>query len=152
MSRPSRARSSRPRAVVAIIAVVVAACALAHSNVARAARVGPGASSAVHDWRRESFQPGDDATNDRSIDPRAIDRISWKPHAEVYRGFLTEEECEHLIELAKPALRKSTVVDVDTGGSVGSVHAAGPLGLKLQARTARSPPVPRSHLSLFLSG
>ena len=124
MSRPSRARSSRPRAVVAIIAVVVAACALAHSNVARAARVGPGASSAVHDWRRESFQLGDDATivrsNDRSIDPRAIDRISWKPHAEVYRGFLTEEECEHLIELAEPALRKSTVVDVDTGGSVGS--------------------------------
>ena len=38
----------------------------------------------------------------------------------MYRGFLTEEECEHLIELAKPALRKSTVVDVDTGGSVGS--------------------------------
>ena len=125
MSRPSRARSSRPRAVVAIIAVVVAACALAHSNVARAARVGPGASSAVHDWRRESFQLGDDATidrsNDRSIDPRAIDRISWKPHAEVYRGFLTEEECEHLIEAqAKRAAEEYRCVDVDAGGSVGS--------------------------------
>lgn len=122
MSRPSRARSSRPRAVVGVIVIVVAACALARSNVARAARIGPGAASDASDWRRESFQLGDDAaTNDRPIDPRAIQRISWKPHAEVYRGFLTAEECEHLVELAKPSLQKSTVVDNDTGGSVGSV-------------------------------
>lgn len=37
--------------------------------------------------------------------------LSWSPRIFVYRNFLTEEECDYLIEKAKPHLTPSTVVD-----------------------------------------
>lgn len=46
-----------------------------------------------------------------------VEVISWEPRAFVYHNFLSKEECEYLINLAKPHMRKSTVVDSDTGKS-----------------------------------
>ncbi|KAL6591548.1 hypothetical protein ACP70R_050051 [Stipagrostis hirtigluma subsp. patula] len=43
--------------------------------------------------------------------------ISWEPRAFVYHNFLSKEECEYLIGLAKPHMAKSTVVDSTTGKS-----------------------------------
>ncbi|KAI4330385.1 hypothetical protein MLD38_028677 [Melastoma candidum] len=43
--------------------------------------------------------------------------ISWEPRASIYHNFLSREECEYLIELAKPKMQKSTVVDSATGKS-----------------------------------
>ncbi|KAJ7571051.1 hypothetical protein O6H91_01G146800 [Diphasiastrum complanatum] len=43
--------------------------------------------------------------------------ISWQPRAVIYHNFLSSEECDHLINLAKPKMRKSTVVDSVTGVS-----------------------------------
>ncbi|OAY76723.1 putative prolyl 4-hydroxylase 3 [Ananas comosus] len=43
--------------------------------------------------------------------------ISWEPRAFVYHNFLSKDECEYLIELAKPRMEKSTVVDSATGQS-----------------------------------
>ncbi|RZC48530.1 hypothetical protein C5167_016960 [Papaver somniferum] len=43
--------------------------------------------------------------------------ISWEPRAYVYHNFLSEEECNYLIDLAKPHMEKSTVVDSETGKS-----------------------------------
>lgn len=43
--------------------------------------------------------------------------ISWEPRAFVYHNFLSKDECEYLIELAKPHMEKSTVVDSATGKS-----------------------------------
>jgi prolyl 4-hydroxylase len=43
--------------------------------------------------------------------------ISWEPRAFVYHNFLSKEECEYLIGLAKPHMVKSTVVDSTTGKS-----------------------------------
>ncbi|KAF7139181.1 hypothetical protein RHSIM_Rhsim07G0248700 [Rhododendron simsii] len=43
--------------------------------------------------------------------------ISWEPRAFVYHNFLSKEECEYLIKLAKPHMAKSTVVDSKTGQS-----------------------------------
>ncbi|KAI4321656.1 hypothetical protein MLD38_035014 [Melastoma candidum] len=43
--------------------------------------------------------------------------ISWEPRAFVYHNFLSKEECEYLISLAKPHMVKSTVVDSKTGKS-----------------------------------
>lgn len=43
--------------------------------------------------------------------------VSWEPRAFVYHNFLSKEECEYLIELAKPRMEKSTVVDSVTGRS-----------------------------------
>ncbi|OMO83434.1 Oxoglutarate/iron-dependent dioxygenase [Corchorus olitorius] len=46
-----------------------------------------------------------------------VEVISWEPRAFIYHNFLSKEECEYLIELAKPRMEKSTVVDSDTGKS-----------------------------------
>ncbi|XP_008802369.1 probable prolyl 4-hydroxylase 3 [Phoenix dactylifera] len=46
--------------------------------------------------------------------------VSWEPRAFIYHNFLSKEECEYLIKLAKPHMVKSTVVDSTTGRSKGS--------------------------------
>lgn len=43
--------------------------------------------------------------------------VSWEPRAFIYHNFLSKEECEYLISLAKPHMAKSTVVDSATGRS-----------------------------------
>ncbi|XP_010539828.1 PREDICTED: probable prolyl 4-hydroxylase 3 isoform X1 [Tarenaya hassleriana] len=43
--------------------------------------------------------------------------LSWEPRAFVYHNFLSKEECEYLIDLAKPRMVKSSVVDSKTGKS-----------------------------------
>ncbi|EOY15128.1 2-oxoglutarate (2OG) and Fe(II)-dependent oxygenase superfamily protein isoform 2 [Theobroma cacao] len=43
--------------------------------------------------------------------------LSWEPRAFIYHNFLSKEECEYLINLAKPHMAKSTVVDSKTGRS-----------------------------------
>lgn len=46
-----------------------------------------------------------------------VEVISWEPRAFIYHNFLSEEECDYLISLAKPHMQKSTVVDSETGKS-----------------------------------
>ncbi|KAF5790939.1 putative procollagen-proline 4-dioxygenase [Helianthus annuus] len=46
-----------------------------------------------------------------------VEVISWEPRAVIYHNFLSQEECEYLINMAKPHMVKSTVVDSDTGKS-----------------------------------
>jgi prolyl 4-hydroxylase len=46
-----------------------------------------------------------------------VEVISWEPRAFVFHNFLTKEECDYLISLAKPHMQKSTVVDSETGKS-----------------------------------
>ncbi|KAL8246863.1 hypothetical protein R6Q59_008079 [Mikania micrantha] len=46
-----------------------------------------------------------------------VEVISWEPRAVIYHNFLSQEECEHLIDTAKPYMEKSTVVDSVTGKS-----------------------------------
>ncbi|KAM2020525.1 hypothetical protein ACFX16_042653 [Malus domestica] len=43
--------------------------------------------------------------------------ISWEPRAFIYHNFLSKEECDYLINLAKPHMVKSSVVDSKTGKS-----------------------------------
>ncbi|KAJ7534181.1 hypothetical protein O6H91_13G082700 [Diphasiastrum complanatum] len=43
--------------------------------------------------------------------------ISWEPRAVIYHNFLSDKECDHLINLAKPSMVKSTVVDSLSGAS-----------------------------------
>ncbi|KAI3469471.1 hypothetical protein Pfo_026134 [Paulownia fortunei] len=51
------------------------------------------------------------------INPSKVKTISWKPRAFVYEGFLTDEECNHLISLAKSELKRSAVADNESGKS-----------------------------------
>ncbi|XP_022157664.1 probable prolyl 4-hydroxylase 7 isoform X2 [Momordica charantia] len=55
-----------------------------------------------------------------SIDPSRVTQLSSQPRAFVYKGFLSAEECEHLINLAKDKLEESLVADDVTGESVTS--------------------------------
>lgn len=34
-----------------------------------------------------------------AVDPSRVTQISWRPRAFIYRGFLTHEECDHLVRL-----------------------------------------------------
>ncbi|GAB2266374.1 Probable prolyl 4-hydroxylase 4 [Dionaea muscipula] len=51
------------------------------------------------------------------INPSKVRQISWRPRAFVYEGFLTDEECDHLIALAKSELKRSAVADNESGKS-----------------------------------
>ncbi|KAL0554924.1 hypothetical protein IC582_008854 [Cucumis melo] len=54
-----------------------------------------------------------------TIDPTRVIQLSSKPRAFLYKGFLSYEECQHLIHLAKGKLRQSLVA-AGTGESVTS--------------------------------
>jgi prolyl 4-hydroxylase len=49
-----------------------------------------------------------------------IEQVSWKPRAYVLHSFLSDAEADHIVDLARANLHKSSVVDSDTGGSVDS--------------------------------
>ncbi|KAL1543173.1 putative prolyl 4-hydroxylase 4 [Salvia divinorum] len=51
------------------------------------------------------------------VNPSKVRSISWKPRAFVYEGFLTDDECNHLISLAKSELKRSQVADNESGKS-----------------------------------
>jgi len=111
------------------LALAWCAMTLGASALARGARIGPERAARGGDRGEEgggerpsTRVDGADARapRDRAIEFDRIERVSWRPHAEVYRGFLTREECDHLKALATPSLGRSTVVDASNGGSVPS--------------------------------
>ncbi|XP_074349130.1 putative prolyl 4-hydroxylase 6 isoform X3 [Apium graveolens] len=55
-----------------------------------------------------------------TFDPTRVIQLSWRPRAFLYKNFLTDEECDHLILLAKDKLEKSMVADNDSGESIAS--------------------------------
>ncbi|XP_073009523.1 probable prolyl 4-hydroxylase 6 [Typha latifolia] len=58
--------------------------------------------------------------SEASLNPARVTQLSWRPRAFLYKGFLSDEECDHLILLAKDKLEKSMVADNDSGKSVTS--------------------------------
>uniref|UniRef100_A0A5B6ZSF7 procollagen-proline 4-dioxygenase n=1 Tax=Davidia involucrata TaxID=16924 RepID=A0A5B6ZSF7_DAVIN len=65
------------------------------------------------------------------FDPTRVTQLSWHPRAFIYRGFLTDEECDHLINLAKDKLEKSMVADNDSGkGIMSEVRTSSGMFLK----------------------
>ncbi|XP_022741220.1 probable prolyl 4-hydroxylase 7 [Durio zibethinus] len=54
------------------------------------------------------------------FDPTRVTQLSWNPRAFIYKGFLSSEECDHLITLAKDKLEKSMVADDESGQSIES--------------------------------
>lgn len=55
-----------------------------------------------------------------AFDPTKVTQLSWHPRAFLYTGFLTPEECDHLIDLARGKLQKSMVADNESGESIES--------------------------------
>ncbi|CAH1435412.1 unnamed protein product [Lactuca virosa] len=78
-----------------------------------------GSSSYLRDhiiFKRKRFLIGDGDEMGKRGD-QWTEILSWEPRAFVYHNFLSKEECEYLINLAKPHMAKSTVVDSKTGQS-----------------------------------
>lgn len=72
-------------------------------------------------FRRKSFQLDDGvAKKNGERAEQWTEVLSWQPRAFLYHSFLSKEECEYLINLAKPHMAKSTVVDSATGKSTDS--------------------------------
>ncbi|XP_076955679.1 putative prolyl 4-hydroxylase 6 [Bidens hawaiensis] len=63
----------------------------------------------------------DNSYHHHPFDPSRVTQISKHPRAFLYRNFLTDEECDHLIEVAKDKLQKSMVADSITGKSIESM-------------------------------
>ncbi|MBA0858325.1 hypothetical protein Goshw_024206 [Gossypium schwendimanii] len=59
-------------------------------------------------------------TSSVQFDPTSVTQLSWRPRAFIYKGFLSSEECDHLIILAKDKLEKSMVADDVSGQSIES--------------------------------
>ncbi|CAA0828452.1 Probable prolyl 4-hydroxylase 7 [Striga hermonthica] len=59
-------------------------------------------------------------TASTKFDPTRITQLTWTPRAFLYRNFLTDTECDHLIYLAKDKLEKSMVADNESGKGVES--------------------------------
>jgi len=55
-----------------------------------------------------------------NFDPTAVIQLSWKPRAFLAKRFLTDSECDHMIQLAKDKLEESMVADNESGKSVKS--------------------------------
>ncbi|XP_047333882.1 probable prolyl 4-hydroxylase 7 [Impatiens glandulifera] len=53
-----------------------------------------------------------------TFDPTRVSQISWHPRAFIHKNFLSDEECDHLIRLAKDKLEKSMVADNESGKSI----------------------------------
>ncbi|KAL5722470.1 procollagen-proline 4-dioxygenase [Ranunculus cassubicifolius] len=53
-------------------------------------------------------------------DPTRVTQLSWHPRAFLHENFLSNEECDHLINLAKDKLEVSMVADNESGKSIKS--------------------------------
>ncbi|GMY13538.1 probable prolyl 4-hydroxylase 7 [Fagus crenata] len=53
-----------------------------------------------------------------AFDPTRVTQLSWRPRAFIYKGFMSDEECDHLIQLARDKLEKSMVADNESGKSI----------------------------------
>ncbi|XP_057865540.2 probable prolyl 4-hydroxylase 7 [Cryptomeria japonica] len=52
------------------------------------------------------------------FDPARVTQLSWHPRAFLYKNFLTDEECDHLIALSRDKMEKSMVADNESRKSV----------------------------------
>ncbi|CAI9265239.1 unnamed protein product [Lactuca saligna] len=114
---PSR-RSSSSTLIFSILIIclffVLILLALGILSIPRTSNTFPGA----HDLSSIVQRTTESVRSDRSYSDRWTEVISWEPRAVIYHNFLlskSEDECEHLITLAKPHMEKSTVVDSVTG-------------------------------------
>ncbi len=55
---------------------------------------------------------------------KVVETLSWSPRVFLLKNFLSDEECEHLIELGEKKLERSTVVNSDESGAVSTARTS----------------------------
>ncbi|GMH34305.1 hypothetical protein BSKO_02139 [Bryopsis sp. KO-2023] len=63
-------------------------------------------------WKGETYLPGAGETKQE----KWIENISWQPRAFVHHGLVSNHTTEHVIRMAAPFLKKSTIVNEGAGG------------------------------------
>ncbi|KAL5976952.1 hypothetical protein ACLOJK_021289 [Asimina triloba] len=81
-----------------------------------------GAGLRPKDADHQSIQESGYSSQSMHIDPTRVVQLSWSPRAFLYEGFLSDEECDHLISLAHGRLKKSLVIDPATEKHVMSAN------------------------------
>lgn len=100
-----------------LLAVVLLAC---HVSTLNAVGDVAGENDSFPGWLGASFTvnskkaPASKGTIDMS---KVVQLSAWKPRAYLYKGFLSEEECDHIIQKARPRLIRSAVANNDNGKS-----------------------------------
>ena len=64
---------------------------------------------------------GDEDDVERS---KVVETLSWSPRVFLLKNFLSDEECEHLIELGEKKLERSTVVNSDESVAVSTARTS----------------------------
>ncbi|GIL68396.1 hypothetical protein Vafri_21651 [Volvox africanus] len=104
-------------------------------------------------WKGETYNVKQiSATSPQSTGPW-IETVSWVPRAFIYHHFLTPEECDHLIEIAKPKLERSMVVgqekdlidDIRTSYSASIGYGETKVVAEIEERIARWTHLPIRH-------
>lgn len=90
-----------------------------------------------------------------NVHRRYRETIAWKPRASLIHGFLTEEECDHLVNLVRKKVKRSSVVDPGTGKtrtdairtSSGSsvAHGSDAVVVRVEERASRWTHIPPEH-------
>mmetsp|Transcript_26898 Transcript_26898/g.58722 ORF Transcript_26898/g.58722 Transcript_26898/m.58722 type:complete len:357 (-) Transcript_26898:792-1862(-) len=82
-------------------------------------------------WQGETYKPKDRMTTETDpeegpSDPDKpwIQVLSWKPRAFVYHNFLTTAEVTHILKLAAPQMKRSTVVGPNNTGVVDDIRTS----------------------------
>ncbi|KAF6994317.1 hypothetical protein CFC21_011047 [Triticum aestivum] len=75
---------------------------------------------ALHLTAARAFAASSVGGRNGDFDPSRVVQLSWHPRAFLHKGFLSDAECDHMIELAKDKLEKSMVADNESGKSVQS--------------------------------
>lgn len=90
-------------------------------------------SNAVEDdafigWKGNTYKPKDFPTEDvpeLSQDKKPwVQVLSWRPRAFIYHNFLSDSEAAHIIKLAAPQMKRSTVVGAHNQGVVDDIRTS----------------------------
>ncbi len=80
------------------------------------ADAGAGAAGTDPDAQRALPDPAAAAAAAAAARPRGQEILSWSPRVILFRGLLTDAECDHLVARATPRLARSGVVDEEADG------------------------------------
>ncbi|KAL6752059.1 hypothetical protein V8C86DRAFT_2764411 [Haematococcus lacustris] len=85
-------------------------------------------------WAGETYQPQDrvvrhgnsssSSSHNSGAKQQWVQVLSWEPRAFVYHNFLSDAEAAHIIKLAAPQMKRSTVVGANSRGVVDGVRTS----------------------------
>lgn len=76
------------------------------------------------------------------LDPSRVVQLSWQPRVFVYRGFISDEECDHLISLAR---EKQEGTSQESGRSIATLDEKNEMVARIEAKMSAWALLPREN-------